>query len=205
MIYAVQTDGDDRSFSGLHETLLPLAAVTRTIFQQLRGTKVKKSKRRKASVAGAAAPDAGLKINGSLIGRITGVDMRHLLLLLPFLLFDLLDDEISNHNTRSGADHSGPARVLISVVLALLEWYHLYRHAENSCVLCSITKYCVVILYNRWWQALVSRKNFKRSSPPGCAWKTVCADVRRRVSLPQGGQSAVPGLREDSLCSALCD
>ena len=136
LIYDVQTDGDDRNFSGLHETLLPLAAVTRTVFQQLRGTKVKKSKRRKASVAGAAAPDAGLKINGSLIGRITGVDMRHLLLLLPFLLFDLLDDEISNHNTRNGTDHSGPARVLISVVLALLEWYHLYRY---SCILCSIT------------------------------------------------------------------
>ena len=143
MIYAVQTDGDDRSFSGLHETLLPLAAVTRTIFQQLRGTKAKKSKRPKASVAG-AAPDAAagskpLNSSGKPIGRITGVDMRHLLLLLPFLLFDLLDDEISNHNTRSGADHSGPARVLISVVLALLEWYHLYRHAENSCILCSIT------------------------------------------------------------------
>ena len=139
MIYAVQTDGDDRNFSGLHETLLPLAAVTRTVFQQLRGTKARKSKRPKASesVAG-AAPDAALKINGSLIGRITGVDMRHLLLLLPFLLFDLLDDEISNHNTRNGTDLSGPARVLISVVLALLEWYHLYRHAETSCVLCSI-------------------------------------------------------------------
>jgi hypothetical protein len=26
--------------------------------------------------------------------------------------------------------------VLISVVLALLEWYHLYRY---SCILCSIT------------------------------------------------------------------
>jgi len=135
MIYGIQTDGDDRNFSGLHETLLPLAAVTRTVFQQLRGTNARKSKRPKASssVPGAAASDAGagLKINGSLIGRITGVDMRHLLLLLPFLLFDLLDDEISNHNTRSGTDHSGPARVLISVVLALLEWYHLYRHAEK--------------------------------------------------------------------------
>ena len=29
---------------------------------------------------------------------ITGVDMRQLLLLLPFLLFDLLEDEIEQHN-----------------------------------------------------------------------------------------------------------
>ena len=85
----------------------------------------------KASVAG-AAPDAGIKaINGAPIGRITGMDMRHLLLLLPFLLFDLLDDEISSHNSKHGSHLSGPARVLISVVLALLEWYHLYRQAEH--------------------------------------------------------------------------
>ena len=133
MIYEVKTDGDGRNFSGLHETLLPLAATTRRIFQQLRGTSAKKSKKvqAKASVAG-AAPDAGIKaINGAPIGRITGMDMRHLLLLLPFLLFDLLDDEISSHNSKHGSHLSGPARVLISVVLALLEWYHLYRQAEH--------------------------------------------------------------------------
>jgi hypothetical protein len=141
MIYAVHTYREDRNFSGLHDTLLPLAAIARTVFQQLRGTKAKRSKLKKpkASVAGAAPDrDAGLKINGSLHGLITGVDMRHLLLLLPFLLFDLLDDEISNHNTRNGTDHSGPACVLISVVLTLLEWYHLYRCAEYSCILCNI-------------------------------------------------------------------
>ena len=44
------------------------------------------------AVAGAAP-----KISGRPKGRITGVDMRHLLLLLlPFLLFDLLEDEIEN-------------------------------------------------------------------------------------------------------------
>jgi hypothetical protein len=58
--------------------------------------------------------------------------MRHLLLLLPFLLFDLLDDDISQYNTKHGTNHVGPAQVLISVVLALLEWYHLYRQADNK-------------------------------------------------------------------------
>jgi hypothetical protein len=69
MIYEVKTDGDGRNFSGLHETLLPLAAVTRKIFQQLRGTSAKKSKKvqARASVAG-AAPDSGIKaINGAYI------------------------------------------------------------------------------------------------------------------------------------------
>lgn len=141
MIYAVQTDGDGRNFSGLHDTLLPLSATARSAFQQLRGTRAKKSRKPKTSGAG-AAPNAGLRpINGRLHGIINGVDMRHILLLLPFLLFNLLEDEICAHNTRHRSNHSGPASVLISVVLALLEWYHLYRRAEKysySVVLCII-------------------------------------------------------------------
>ena len=55
------------------------------------------------------------------------MDMRHMLLLLPFLLFDLLQDEVDEHNSRHGTDSQSPAQDLIDWVLVLLEWYRLYR------------------------------------------------------------------------------
>ena len=53
--------------------------------------------------------------------------MLHLLLLLPFLLFDLLQDEVDEHNSHDGTDYESPASDLIAWVLVLLEWYRLYR------------------------------------------------------------------------------
>ena len=55
------------------------------------------------------------------------MDLRHLLLLLPFLLFDLLQDEVDEQNSRNGTDYQSPAQDLIDWVLVLLEWYRLYR------------------------------------------------------------------------------
>ena len=123
-----QTRADDlgRTFSGRHDTVLPLANAVRTIFQQLR-KRSGISRRKKPEDEGA---DEVPKINGSPLGRSTGVDMRHLLLLLPFLLFDLLSDEVSDHNERNGTDHSSPANDLIALVLVLLEWYRLYRSPQ---------------------------------------------------------------------------
>jgi hypothetical protein len=52
----------------------------------------------------------------------------HLLLLLPFLLFDLLDDEIHNENEKNeGFALINPVHALIKLALLLLEWYQLYR------------------------------------------------------------------------------
>ena len=70
---------------------------------------------------------AASTFNGRPDGRITGIDMRHLLLLLPFLLFDLLHEELKEFNLLYGTDHESPAMDLISWVLVLLEWYRLYR------------------------------------------------------------------------------
>jgi len=121
MIYGTRLDDDGRKFSGLHETVLPLTAVTCSIFNQLRNTTtVKASKKRVDS--GAAST-----FNGRPHGSITGMDMRHLLLLLPFLLFDLLNDDVEEHNNLNGTDYESPAPDLIAWVLILLEWYRLYR------------------------------------------------------------------------------
>ena len=78
-------------------------------------------------VAGAA-----LKINGRPNGRITGIDMRHLLLLLPFLLFDLLEEEIEQHDATNGISLINPCHQLIAWVLMLLEWHHRYIRSVPS-------------------------------------------------------------------------
>ena len=64
---------------------------------------------------------AASKINGRPDGSITGMDMSHLLLLLPFLLFDLLVDVVEEHNAQHGTGHVSPASDLIAWVLVLLE------------------------------------------------------------------------------------
>jgi hypothetical protein len=120
MIYSTKIDSYGRRFSGLHETVLPMCSAARSIFQQLRNSDSKKSKKKKSD-------DTPHKINGKVGGRITGVDMRHLMLLLQFLLFELLYDEITSFNTRNHTFHVGPAQKLIAFVLVFLEWYRLYR------------------------------------------------------------------------------
>ena len=122
MIYGMRTDDQGRKFIGVHETVLPLCSVARSVFQQLRGTTAKKSKQ-------PAADGAAPKIGGRPNGRMSGVDMGHLLLLLPFLLFDLLEDEIQQYNTSHGASLINPCHQLISLTIAVLEWYHLYRRS----------------------------------------------------------------------------
>jgi hypothetical protein len=112
---------DGKRFSGLHETVLPLCSRARSIFDQLRNTTSKKASRQRVE-SGAAS-----QFTGRPDGRITGMDMRHLLLLLPFLLFDLLQDTVAEHNAIHGTAHVSPAQDLIDWVLVLLEWYRLYR------------------------------------------------------------------------------
>ena len=102
-------------------TVLPMCSVARSIFNQLRKSATGRASKKRVS-SGAAS-----KINGRPHGRITGMDMRHLLLLLPFLLFDLLVDVVEEHNAQHGTGHVSPASELIAWVLVLLEWYRLYR------------------------------------------------------------------------------
>ena len=125
LINGIRKDKNGRIFSGAHETLLPLCAKARSIFDQLRNTTTTKASKKRVD-SGAAST-----FNGRPNGRITGTDMRHLLLLLPFLLFDLLHDEVNEHNNQHYTDHESPASELIDWVSVLLQWYRLYRcHTE---------------------------------------------------------------------------
>ena len=122
LIYGHRTDDHGRRFSGFHETVLPLCSKARSIFDQLRNTSSRKAARKRVD-SGAAS-----QFTGRPDGRITGTDMRHLLLLLPFLLFDLLEDTVSEYNALHGTAHVSPAQDLIDWILVLLEWYRLYRY-----------------------------------------------------------------------------
>ena len=121
LMYGLRKDGDGRLFCGLHETVLPLCSVARSIFDQLRNTTTVKASKRRIDTGAAS------KFNGRANGRITGMDMRYLLILLPFLLFDLLQDEMEEHNILNCTACESPASDLIDWVLVLLEWYRLYR------------------------------------------------------------------------------
>jgi hypothetical protein len=54
--------------------------------------------------------------------------MRHILLLLPFLLDGLLEDVVQEHNSnhplRPVVD---PSREVIRIILLFIGWYQLYR------------------------------------------------------------------------------
>ena len=106
LIYGIRTDEWGRRFNGLHDTVLPLCGSARSIFQQLRGSTSKRSRNVGSSPT----------INGRPNGSITGVDMRHLLLLLPYLLFDLLHSEVSGFNQLHDTHHVSPAQKLIIVL-----------------------------------------------------------------------------------------
>jgi hypothetical protein len=56
------------------------------------------------------------------------MDMRHILLLLPFLLEGLLTEEVAEYNRRNPIIKvSDPSPNMVQIVMMLLAWYGLYR------------------------------------------------------------------------------
>jgi hypothetical protein len=88
-----------------------------------------KAQRKKGiRAAKAASAQAQGKISGCVLGSVTDVDMRHSLLLLPFLLFDLVNDKKHYLNEKNVSfEKINPVHERIKFVLLLLEWYHLYN------------------------------------------------------------------------------
>ena len=121
LIYDLRNESDRRTFSGLHKTVLPLCSKARSIFDQLRNFTSRKAPKQRIDTGAAS------KIYRHPDGMITLTDMRHLLLLLPFLLFDLLYDEVKEHSSLNDTDYESRAPDLIAWVLVFLEWYGLYR------------------------------------------------------------------------------
>ena len=91
------------SFRGMHDCLVPVTPYLAIIFDIIRKT-------------------------GAIPGNVRAVDMRHILLLLPFLLHHLLEEEVKEYNSHNPFDPiTDPSDECIGIVLSLLNWYHLYR------------------------------------------------------------------------------
>ena len=61
------------------------------------------------------------------------MDMRHVLLLLPFLLEGLMTDEVEEYNSANPLGRtSDPSPKMVNIAVMLLSWYHLYRRRFPS-------------------------------------------------------------------------
>ena len=91
------------SFRGMHDCLVPVTPYMACIFKNLRSKQ-------------------------KLPPRIRAMDMRHSLLLLPFLLEGLLTEEVAEYNRRNPIIKvSDPSPHMVQIVMMLLAWYGLYR------------------------------------------------------------------------------
>ena len=91
------------SFRGMHDCLVPITAWLGNIFDSIRKT-------------------------SKIPGVVRAVDMRYILLMLPFLLHNLLEEEVEEYNSQNPFDPiTDPSDECIGIVLLFLNWYHLYR------------------------------------------------------------------------------
>ena len=65
--------------------------------------------------------------------RVRAVDMRNILLMLPFLLHNLLEEEVEEYNRRNPFEPiTDPSDECIGIVLLFIDWYHLYRRRPDA-------------------------------------------------------------------------
>lgn len=91
------------SYKGIHDCLVPITPYLAGIFKHLRS-------------------------KGKLPPRVRAMDMRHVLLILPFLLHGLLTEEVEEHNRINPLVRIvDPSPMMVEVTIMLLSWYGLYR------------------------------------------------------------------------------
>ena len=70
-----------------------------------------------------------MRSKGKLPPKVRAMDMRHILIILPFLLEGLLTDEVEEHNAANQFIHRvvDTSSKMVDITIMLLSWYHLYR------------------------------------------------------------------------------
>ena len=87
----------------MHDCLVPITARIGNIFDSIRRT-------------------------DKIPGRVRAVDMRNLLLVLPFLMHNLLEEEVAEYNSTHIFDPIvDPSNEMIGIVLLFIDWYMLFR------------------------------------------------------------------------------
>ena len=74
-----------------------------------------------------------LQVHGKPHTGIRAADLRHLLLLLPFVLDNLLRDEVDKYNqekTRGSVALVDPSGELVLVANTFVSWYKLFRRTN---------------------------------------------------------------------------
>ena len=97
--------------SGVHDTLISLSSTVQRIMNYIIGKSQKK-----------------------FHGKIRAVDMRNVLLVMPFVMQDVLKPEVSRWNTTHSQDDSvqDPSNLLVDILCDLLEWYSNFRRPEHT-------------------------------------------------------------------------
>jgi hypothetical protein len=91
------------SFLGMHDCLVPITSWIGNVFDSIRRT-------------------------DKIPCRVRAKDMRNLPLVLPFLLHNLLLEEVEEYNRANPFDPiTDPSDECIGMVLLLINWYHLFR------------------------------------------------------------------------------
>lgn len=92
----------------MHDTLIAVSSRTRQAFKSLHE-------------------------DGRLHCRVRAADVRHLLLLLPFMVHDLFSSEVQAWNAVPGNEQiEDPSPEIVAICLSLLQWYHLYRRSGHT-------------------------------------------------------------------------
>ena len=70
--------------------------------------------------------------NGKPPSKVRASDLRHILLVLPFLLHDLVRPEVEEYNRQNPEEEPlvDPSSDCIDVTLLLLTWYRLFRRCD---------------------------------------------------------------------------
>ena len=90
------------SLRGKHDCLVPITPYLAGVFQYLRRNK-------------------------KIPPRVRAIDMRHILLILPFLLDGLLADVVIAHNRANPFNPVfDPSTELIGITMLFIQWYNLY-------------------------------------------------------------------------------
>ena len=65
--------------------------------------------------------------------RIRAVDLRHIMLLMPFIIQDLFVNEVQKWNTKHpGNQVRDPSNELVDILCEYIEWYQCFRQREHT-------------------------------------------------------------------------
>jgi hypothetical protein len=81
--------------------------------------------RKKRFILGIGNVVDSIKRTDKIPCRVRAKDMQNLLLLLPFLLHNLVEEEVEGYNPFDPI--TDPSDQCIGIVLLLIDWYHLFR------------------------------------------------------------------------------